>query len=919
VTRRALVSSYAPPAFDTDAGSRRLFDQISFLVDDGWAVEFVPTHRNGPIRYVRELRRRGVLVHDVSADVAQLAATAKFMLALFTFWQPAERLLPVVRAASPDTRIVVDSVDLSFLREARGVFAQESPAPGRLLDAEYGSHVQGELNVYAAADAVLTVSEREAALVETFLGDVTLLRSVPLCEDPRPATLPAGERQGILFVGSFHHLPNVSAVEWLCGEIVPRIHEGILERHPLAIVGAGIDDSIRRMAAGLEHVKMVGWVPSVEPYFERARLSVVPLLYGAGTKGKLIQALAAGTPTVTTSIGAEGLPVRGGEQILIADDAETFASAVAALATDDELWEHLARAGKEAVRQGHAREVARQLFHDAIAEVVDRSPKRAWLEPQRDELWQRRLRHFAVSGVAQTVLRSLRDMLAPGSKVAVVTDGSAALLRLGGVRTVHFPSDEEGRFLGRPESGQEALEALEAARRSGVEYVLIGHTEFWWLDRFPEFGKELARCDIVAGADTFRLYRIAAAPQAVASSDAEQLPETIAPRRPRRRAARPSVRLIAFYLPQFHPIPENDEWWGPGFTEWANVARAKPLFEGHYQPHLPADLGFYDLRLPEIRREQAELARAYGIDAFCYYHYWFSGSRLLGRPFEDVLRSGEPDFPFCLCWANEPWSRRWDGSDDDVLQPQAYSEEDDLAHIQWLLPALTDPRAVTVDGKPLFLVYQARALPDPRGTTDLWRREAQRAGLEGLHLVTVETGWDAGWDATAVGFDAKVGFTPQFSILRTTPRLPLGPETLHVFDYEQAWPALARPEPVLYRRYPCVFPSWDNTPRRGHDGWVVHHSTPQAYEAWLRDTIVAVQEEPDEHRLVFINAWNEWAESCHLEPDHRNGRAYLEATHRAADFRFAGRAGGQPIAQAEHPEPSWNTPDPTSEIPEMRV
>src|SRR5215471_9126155 len=191
---------------------------------------------------------------------------------------------------------------------------------------------------------------------------------------------------------------------------------------------------------------------------------------------------------------------------------------------------------------------------------------------------------------------------------------------------------------------------------------------------------------------------------------------------------RTKARLIAFYLPQFHPIPENDAWWGKGFTEWTNVARARPVFRGHYQPHMPADLGFYDLRLPEVRQAQADLAREYGIHGFCYYHYWFGGKRLLQYPFDRVLTSGKPDFPFCLCWANEPWTRAWDGREQDILQPQSYSEEDDRRHIVSLLPAVLDERAIRVEGKPLFLVYQARELPDPAQTVEVWQEVAREAG-----------------------------------------------------------------------------------------------------------------------------------------------------------------------------------------------
>ena len=224
------------------------------------------------------------------------------------------------------------------------------------------------------------------------------------------------------------------------------------------------------------------------------------------------------------------------------------------------------------------------------------------------------------------------------------------------------------------------------------------------------------------------------------------------------------LRTLAFYLPQYHPVAENDKWWGAGFTEWRNVVRAKPLFKGHYQPHLPADLGFYYLRVPETREAQADLADAYGITGFCYYHYWFNGRRLLSRPFDEVFRSGRPRFPFCLCWANENWTRRWDGHEHEVLLAQQYSPEDDRHHMEHLLPALADERYVRIHGRPFFLVYRTGNLPDPARTADVWREVCVKAGLPNPYLAGVESlGHEV--DPRDIGFDAAVEFAPHWKML----------------------------------------------------------------------------------------------------------------------------------------------------------
>jgi len=343
-----------------------------------------------------------------------------------------------------------------------------------------------------------------------------------------------------------------------------------------------------------------------------------------------------------------------------------------------------------------------------------------------------------------------------------------------------------------------------------------------------------------------------------------------------------AVRAIAFYLPQYYPIPENDEWWGTGFTEWTNAARAKPLFRGHYQPHVPADLGFYDLRVPETRMAQAAMATEYGIEAFCYYYYWFAGRRLLDRPFAEVLASGKPDFPFCLCWANHSWTGIWAGFPGRTLIEQTYpGEADHRAHFEMLLPAFRDPRYLKVDGKPVLLVFDPMDIPDVRNVTGLWRGLAANAGLKGLHLVGVS--WEESWDPRQHGFDAS---TPKNNFPRRVSwRNPLRKlvhafnkriRKLVVYSYEDFVFDTIQQHNFDSKRYPCILPNWDNTPRSGRNGFVIHGSTPELFRQLVKRAIASVGNFPPDQRLVFIKAWNEWAEGNHLEPDLRFGKAYLQ-------------------------------------------
>lgn len=348
-----------------------------------------------------------------------------------------------------------------------------------------------------------------------------------------------------------------------------------------------------------------------------------------------------------------------------------------------------------------------------------------------------------------------------------------------------------------------------------------------------------------------------------------------------------AARLIAFYLPQFHPISENDRWWGKGFTEWTNTAKARPMFRGHYQPRVPADLGFYDLRLPEARLAQAELAQEYGVEAFCYYHYWFAGKRVLERPFNEVLRSGEPDFPFCLCWANMTWTGIWHGCPGRVLIEQTYpGVEDHRAHFRELLPAFSDRRYLTVEGKPLFLIYQPTQIPDVGEFLELWRSMAVAAGLPGLHVVAILHNGNLAWDARQHGFDASIKQNlPLVRSKRVSWRQPLR-KLLHYYQIKRGLPTVYRHQDVLLEMlpdershahtYPCLLPNWDNTPRSGPNGLVLHESSPELFRVQVRKSLGIVASLPPERKLVFVKSWNEWAEGNYLEPDIKFGRGYLE-------------------------------------------
>lgn len=374
----------------------------------------------------------------------------------------------------------------------------------------------------------------------------------------------------------------------------------------------------------------------------------------------------------------------------------------------------------------------------------------------------------------------------------------------------------------------------------------------------------------------------------------------------------PKARVIAFYLPQFHPIPENDKWWGKGFTEWTNVAKAKPLFRGHYQPRIPADLGFYDLRLPEVREQQAEMARDAGIEGFCYWHYWFGQRKqLLERPFNEVLASGKPDFPFCLGWANHSWTNKsWEvGTRKQkgmTLMEIVYSKDEYINHFYDVLPAFKDKRYITIDGKPLFLIWRPLDLPDPKEFINLWQKMAQENGLKGIYFIGLTQSLTESQKALQLSLFHK---TFNYAAKNYQDVLNAGYDAVNSRGYNRAdilsrnlldviirgislrffkRPTISKCDQSVINKYlyteedkqeniyPTLIPNWDRSPRSGKMARIYTNSTPEVFGKQIDQVLNIIKDKQDEHKVVFLMSWNEWAEGNYVEPDLKYGHGFLD-------------------------------------------
>lgn len=386
------------------------------------------------------------------------------------------------------------------------------------------------------------------------------------------------------------------------------------------------------------------------------------------------------------------------------------------------------------------------------------------------------------------------------------------------------------------------------------------------------------------------------------------------------------LKIIAFYLPQYYPFEQNSEWWGAGFTEWTNAAQARPLFPGHYQPHIPADLGFYDLRLAETKYEQVALAKEYGVHGFCYHYYWFSGQRIMDRPLDEMLADPKVDMPFCLCWANEQWNKRWNGLEDEILMDQKYLPDDDVNFIDSVMPFFMDQRYITVHDDPLLILYRPELFPNLAKTISIWQERVRANGFNDIYLVSALTGGEV--DYEKFGMRGGVEFPPH--------GLFTGPENKKivrnadisffteyhggVVDFKDVANIFMEKEYPQKNIFKTVYPCWDNTARMRDRGLVTLNGTPDNYEFWLkRAAAYTVATHPGESQFLFVNAWNEWAEGCHLEPCRRYGHGFLEATKRVKDgVSTADTFTAVGVSQSDTPLDESNKAVPSQPRPRMK-
>jgi len=494
--RRALVGAPFLPAYDRESGNQRIYDLVNFLLNDGWAVTFVAKRATpDDARHGAELRRRGVATYIAPGpELRTIIEVGRFDLAIFAFWYTGELFGSLVRSISPSTRIVIDPIDLHFLRESRRRFAGGHSNASRVLDPDFANLMARELNVYAAADAVLAVSKKEADLINDLTGSTDLAEVLPDNEQVIADRRQRAARRGMVFIGNCRHPPNVEAARHLVSDVVPRLGRDLLTEHPIRIVGNETVAALGDIAQGVDGVRVVGWVPSVYPYLEQARIALAPLLHGAGTKRKMIQSLMVGTPTVSTRVGIEGLPVEHEREVLVAEGPDAFAAAVTRLATDDDLWERLSVGGRDCLTALHGRDRVEEQFHAIVERTLATKAKPPFLAQASLRIYRKNLyrEYLNYPALVRRVRQAVLAVTEPGAIVAVVSKGDDSLVGYRDRRGIHFPAAPDGSWLGYyPADGAGALQQLVTVREMGASHLVVPSPAMWWLTTYPEFAATL--------------------------------------------------------------------------------------------------------------------------------------------------------------------------------------------------------------------------------------------------------------------------------------------------------------------------------------------------------------------------------------------------------------------------------------------
>jgi glycosyltransferase involved in cell wall biosynthesis len=542
VPRQALICAYHVVSDVVDSSSRRLFHFVDFLLEAEWSVTVAAKNLDDFDRRAAPLRRRGVPVHPLLRDdFEQLVTEVHFDVAIVAFWHVAEQVVNTIRRCSPDTRIVVDSMDVHFLRGARSRLGIGGTAA---LDAQFGVEMAREINVYAAADAALAVSGKEASLIADLVNEEGLTHVVSDCEAVAESPRPFTDRRGALVIGNYEHQPNVDALQYLCSDIVTRIDPALLAEHPIKVIGNELSAERVPFAQGVPGVELVGWVPSVFPYLEEARVSLVPLRYGAGTKRKVLQTMMIGTPAVSTSIGIESIPAEHGRHILVADDPASFADATTTLLTDENKWRRLSQEGRERILEVHGPEASRRQLMGALEDVLSREPKPGPL-PAITGVWYELPRGFSDrTSLRRRLERLVAENVPPGAVISVVSGGDPELRRHGGRTCLDFPPEVDDMPAGRPpETSAQALAHLDQTARTGSQFLVLPQESSWWLDHYPELATRLSASVVAASPGVGAIYDLASNPAPVSpeSTTTDRSISVVIPTRDRASLLRESL------------------------------------------------------------------------------------------------------------------------------------------------------------------------------------------------------------------------------------------------------------------------------------------------------------------------------------------------------------------------------------------